>query len=584
MSLRRVGVSTSLLLLASACTDYVPATAEALSIVPNSGSTAEPTRVELRGQVVLARVRVDYAQSESAETIGRVRVWLRRSGAAALGPELEPVRLTEEKHLETVVPAGLVPGLYDVVVEDAYERQRVLEQAFTVIGIDCAEGLLRGEPCGESCTRIEGCECRAEDQCSPICGDGLIRGDERCDDGNQSPGDGCDGLCRVEPGYECEQQPSTCVTTCGDGIPAGDEACDDGNEALGDGCTPECAAEPGWSCSARGCVPICGDGVLVGDEVCDPELQRVGCAENCQPRPGFECGPAGPNGGQVVCRPRCGDGVLIQDEACDDGNLRPGDGCRGCEVEEGWRCEGVPSVCKPICGDGRVLGEEECDPGSGGNTSEELLRACGPDCRAAPGYECADGMCSPIPCTQGDPCDDGNACTQDDVCSYDGLCRGTLKPNCLTYCRATCLFDNLLDRTNCCEDTCSLNGECSECAPSDEVSEPMCSYTCQTARCRARCREDSTCSMSYVPASTVITGGDARLTCDDGAVCSMSCDGSRVIVGPAPTCTLDCVQGAICIIESCVDASCELNCQDQSQMQCDTSRGPVVVCGRDCPE
>lgn len=576
--------SALLLALSAGCTDYVPATAEALSIVPNSGSTAEDTRVEIRGDVVLARVRVDYSEGASAEAIARVRIWLRKPGASEPVTELRPIRLTDEKHLETVVPAGLAPGPYDVLLQDAYERERVLEKAFTVIGIDCADGLVRGEPCGASCTRIEGCECRAEDQCAPICGDGLLRGEELCDDGNAAPGDGCDDRCRTESGYICDGQPSTCLTRCGDGVAAGEEACDDGNEATGDGCTPECAVESGWRCSAAGCAPICGDGMLVGPEICEPELQRVGCAADCRPRPGFECLVVGQNDGRVVCRPICGDGVITGDEACDDRNLRPEDGCRSCQVEEGWVCEGEPSICKPICGDGRVLGGEECDPGPDDNGSQDLRRACGPDCRAAPGYECEDGICSPIACAQGDVCDDGNACTRDDVCSYDGLCRGALKPSCLTYCSATCIFDRLSGRTNCCEETCGLTGRCSDCAVSDGVPEPMCSYVCQTAECDARCREHSTCSLTYAPGATVVSGGDAELVCDSGAVCSMSCDGTRILVGSEPTCTLSCAQGAICILESCVDASCELNCQDGSLLECQTTRGRVLVCGRDCPE
>lgn len=38
--------------------------------------------------------------------------------------------------------------------------------------------------------------------CVPLCGDGLVVG-EACDDGGRVPGDGCDELCQVEPGYSC---------------------------------------------------------------------------------------------------------------------------------------------------------------------------------------------------------------------------------------------------------------------------------------------------------------------------------------------------------------------------------------------
>ncbi len=48
-------------------------------------------------------------------------------------------------------------------------------------------------------------------ECDPICGDGLIRGAEECDDGEPSMGDGCSATCEVEPGYVCTGQPSVCV-------------------------------------------------------------------------------------------------------------------------------------------------------------------------------------------------------------------------------------------------------------------------------------------------------------------------------------------------------------------------------------
>ncbi|MCP3102463.1 myxococcus cysteine-rich repeat containing protein [Myxococcus sp. K15C18031901] len=43
------------------------------------------------------------------------------------------------------------------------------------------------------------------------CGDGQVRGDEVCDDGNLASGDGCSSVCQVEPGYECSGQPSVCT-------------------------------------------------------------------------------------------------------------------------------------------------------------------------------------------------------------------------------------------------------------------------------------------------------------------------------------------------------------------------------------
>lgn len=51
-----------------------------------------------------------------------------------------------------------------------------------------------------------------EVSCTPIvCGDGIVVGDEECDDGNDIDGDGCSATCTREPGYDCSGSPSVCV-------------------------------------------------------------------------------------------------------------------------------------------------------------------------------------------------------------------------------------------------------------------------------------------------------------------------------------------------------------------------------------
>jgi cysteine-rich repeat protein len=49
-----------------------------------------------------------------------------------------------------------------------------------------------------------------------ICGNGIIENSKECDDGNTTPGDGCDENCQIE-------------SICGDGIVTSPpEVCDDG--------------------------------------------------------------------------------------------------------------------------------------------------------------------------------------------------------------------------------------------------------------------------------------------------------------------------------------------------------------------
>lgn len=55
---------------------------------------------------------------------------------------------------------------------------------------------------------------------APGCGDGKVnQPKEECDDGNSLPGDGCSGICKIEPYYTCPTEGMPCVTTiiCGDG-------------------------------------------------------------------------------------------------------------------------------------------------------------------------------------------------------------------------------------------------------------------------------------------------------------------------------------------------------------------------------
>jgi fibro-slime domain-containing protein len=151
---------------------------------------------------------------------------------------------------------------------------------------------------------------------------------------------------------------SECATTCGDGIVAGDETCDDGtNDGSYGSCTLSCK---------RG--PYCGDGVLQGSpngpEECDDSINLTtysftgapGCAPGCVL--GAYCGDGQINsvfgeqcddgvnpGGYGKCRSdcrfdiRCGDAIVQgnEGEECDDGNTVSGDGCSSTCTLEGPR-------------------------------------------------------------------------------------------------------------------------------------------------------------------------------------------------------------------------------------------------------
>jgi cysteine-rich repeat protein len=73
-----------------------------------------------------------------------------------------------------------------------------------------------------------------------------------------------EGEVTLPPGQSCDDN-GTCGPTCGDGVVAGDEVCDDGNVVPGDGCSTTCLPERGWLCATAGasCLPDGDDDGIV---------------------------------------------------------------------------------------------------------------------------------------------------------------------------------------------------------------------------------------------------------------------------------------------------------------------------------
>jgi len=106
--------------------------------------------------------------------------------------------------------------------------------AVTTGPAQCGDGVVAGdEACDDGPANGDAQPCRGD--CTlAVCGDGQLCGAcepaEVCDDGNQIDDDACDLDC----------QP----TDCGDGLLlAKQEECDDGNQLPGDGCSPRCLLE-----------------------------------------------------------------------------------------------------------------------------------------------------------------------------------------------------------------------------------------------------------------------------------------------------------------------------------------------------
>ncbi|HLL25257.1 MAG TPA: DUF4215 domain-containing protein, partial [Kofleriaceae bacterium] len=142
----------------------------------------------------------------------------------------------------------------------------------------------------------------------PVCGDGVVEGQEACDDGNDVDSDGCSSSCTL--------------AVCGDGKLDFNEGCDDGNTSNADGCDSNCVQT------------FCGNGVKSGDEQCDDNntISGDGCDNNCK----------------ITA---CGNGVMTTGETCDDGNAVEGDGCDS-------------NCTTSACGNGIVANNEQCDDGN----------------------------------------------------------------------------------------------------------------------------------------------------------------------------------------------------------------------------
>ncbi len=223
-------------------------------------------------------------------------------------------------------------------------------------------------------------------------GDDTLDGTEQCDDGNQTPGDGCDATGQVEPGYICVNGGSFCCpnTHSEDGrdfyhcaLFTGQAAaslhCEDVGGALARitsstinvGATPpaadatwidgtDAATEGDWryadgtvatyfnwagtepnGSTAENCLHLLDDGLFYD----------VDCAITLS----FLC--------ELRMAGQCGDGTTDEGEACDDGNVSNHDAC-------------LNSCIDAICGDGfERRGVEECDDGNA--VSDD---ACRSDC------------------------------------------------------------------------------------------------------------------------------------------------------------------------------------------------------------
>ncbi len=168
------------------------------------------------------------------------------------------------------------------------------------------------------------------DQCLPggYCGDSVINGAEKCDDGKNT---GLPGSCKAD----CSAYVPSML--CGDGTIQAPEKCDDGkvganaNGTAGSACDTQCRLK-------------CGNAAVAAPEQCDNGLND-GSYGTCTP----DCKLAG----------YCGDGIKNGNEQCDKG------AANNVAVSTAYGDGVCTKACKtaPICGDGKVQAVfgEECE-------------------------------------------------------------------------------------------------------------------------------------------------------------------------------------------------------------------------------
>jgi cysteine-rich repeat protein len=280
----------------------------------------------------------------------------------------------------------------------------------------------------------------------PECGNGVVEGDEECDDAGESSACNADctfvfcgdGTVNTTAEEQCDDmgESPTCnldctMSVCGDKVlnETAGEQCDAGMEAV------DCDDD---------CTPVeCGDGNVnetVGEqcddmgesETCNADCTFIGCGDGIiNVAAGEECDDMGESETcNVDCTSSmCGDAVInmTAGEACDDGGdsifcdadctpVECGDGYVNMATEAcdaGMQTASCDSDCTPVaCGDGvvNVAAGEQCDAGG-------ASAACDVDCTPA---VCGDAVSNPV---AGEGCDDGN------LASNDG-CSSTCQPDC----------------------------------------------------------------------------------------------------------------------------------------------------------
>jgi hypothetical protein len=314
----------------------------------------------------------------------------------------------------------------------------------------CGDGIsdnLQNEECDDGTTaNTPGQFCNKERRC--------IGGENGCTDANgngQCDSNVTENASRLAAPL-CGDNPSLCVkgtcgktacveNSCGDGIIGGNEMCDDGNTVDANTTTDTCGVntttwialsqETGCSttlaenlpgaCPPQNCMlPLCGDGVTQGGEMCD------GGVATCS-APAFNAGAKCTRASQCKNPPGNVSDLCSTISSLSGGNANRDD---------------LPNFCRsncmpPGCGDGVVDAGEQCDAGAANGPTKPCTSVC-TFAACGDGQVCSDPACTSGPNGGPEQCDDGNAV--DPTATNGDVCGGSLvgNPDIVPCAAATC--------------------------------------------------------------------------------------------------------------------------------------------------
>ena len=394
-----------------------------------------------------------------------------------------------------------------------------------------------------------------------LCGNGIKEGSELCDDGNKTPGDGCE---------------EDCTWTCKSGTAEGDKKCDDGNPCNGEekcGSTNTCGAGTplaegaacgtGKMCKTGLCVDItCGDGVTTAPEECDDGnvANGDGC-DTCK----FSC-VSTDTARNCVSADAC-----MNNGTCDDTTHKC---AAGTPKADGTAC-GSGMICKAgvcsggTCGDGVVSGTEQCDFGSANGAGSGCEVDCKFSCSKTPTDSCLDTnpcngteVCANVTVggATGQKCNAGTALADGTTCGGGKICKTGA---CVDPPPITCGNGTLDTGEEC--DFGTGNGAGTGC-------ETTCKFSC--SKTTDTCADTNVCN-GVESCQTVTVSGKTGQKCAAGtnaAKCTACgtglCDGAGAC--KSSTCG-----------DTCVDATKGEQCEPPSSTTCDATCKTVVpaVCG-----